>query len=203
MAVAKQNRDQHNSNPISYRRSSSDVGCAREEVSSIRDFFTERGKRPDNQQSKKRDLRISGNLIRQCWRRRRWPEKSSNRFDDELSKEDPCPGRDQSDHEDASPRCRPLESHCRPATISQPDRRYAEHKQNNDFIGYDVKNVVTNHDECAEQQLERAERSRGNWIGRRKWSFVCHRAFLVHSFITFGPAMGSKWIRQFGKTPGS
>jgi hypothetical protein len=49
-----------------------------------------------------------------------------------------------------------------------------------------MKNVMTNNDECAEEQLERAERSRGNWIGSRKWSFgfECHRAVLIHSFFT-------------------
>src|SRR5258708_36112949 len=103
MPVPKQNRDKHNPKPVSQFRSPSDVGCARKKVSSLRDFFTERGKRPDKQQSKKRDLCISANLIRQCWRGRRWPEKPRNPLADELCQEDPHASRNHSGQAVAPP----------------------------------------------------------------------------------------------------
>ena len=84
MPVTKQDRNEHNPDPISRYRSASNISCTRQEISAVRDLFAERGKRPHQQQSNQRDLHVPGNLVCQCRRNRLRPEKARHRFDYEL-----------------------------------------------------------------------------------------------------------------------
>src|SRR4029453_1232732 len=60
MPVSKQDRNEHNPDPISRYGSPSNVSCTRQEISSVRDLLAKSGKRPDQQQTNQCDLHVPG-----------------------------------------------------------------------------------------------------------------------------------------------
>ena len=65
----------------------------------------------------------------------------------------------QGDQNKTKPRFRPSESDCRPSAIADADRNETKHKQDRHIIRQDVENIVTNHNDSAQQHLGRAEQT--------------------------------------------